>query len=96
MNQLIDWDRLARYIARESSPGERAEVERWASSDPSRRAVLDEVRARWGMAGADGAWAGAAEAIDVSAAWGRLLARLRDPSAGAASDDVVLPNEQAA
>jgi ferric-dicitrate binding protein FerR (iron transport regulator) len=83
MTQIVDWDRLARYVARESSPAERAEVERWLAQDPSRQALLDQVQRRWAAASipAD---------VDVDRAWARVDARIKDPSRQAISDDVVL------
>ncbi len=86
MSQIIDWERLARYVARESSPTERAEVERWLALDPSRQAVLNDVERRWAAAAlpAD---------VDVDRAWARVAMRLKDPSRQSISEDVLLGDE---
>lgn len=38
---------LARYLSEESSSTEKAEIERWISSDPGNRALIDGLRAIW-------------------------------------------------
>jgi ferric-dicitrate binding protein FerR (iron transport regulator) len=66
----IDWTRLARYFAGESSPEETGEIRRWIEADPERRRVIAELRAAWEAAATpDTAW-------DTPAAWRRLAARL--------------------
>jgi len=85
MSQIIDWDRLARYVARESSAAERAEVERWLAEDPTRQALLRELELRWSVA-ADPA------PVDVDRAWARVSSRLNDRTHNV-SEDVVLGDE---
>jgi transmembrane sensor len=69
MTDHVDWDRLARYVSGEATPGERAEVERWAADDPGAQARLESIAHRW---------AAAAHPVtpDVDAAWARLSARI--------------------
>jgi ferric-dicitrate binding protein FerR (iron transport regulator) len=70
MTDDIDWSRLARYLAGEASPGERAELEQWLAADPRRRGLLDDARRRWEAAGADRA------SFNVDAAWATLSRRM--------------------
>jgi transmembrane sensor len=88
MSQIIDWDRLARYVARESSAGERAEVERWLAEDPTRQALLRELERRWSAAAIH-------PPVDVDRAWARVSSRLND-RAPTISEDVVLGDENGA
>lgn len=85
MAQIVDWDRLARYVARDGSAAERAEIERWLAEDPTRQALLRDVERRWSAAAMHAA-------VDVDGAWGRVRARLNDRS-HAISEDVVLGDE---
>lgn len=85
MSQIIDWDRLARYVARESSAAERSEVERWLADDPTRQALLRDVERRWSAAAIQ-------QPVDVDGAWARVSARLNDRS-HRISEDVVLGDE---
>lgn len=82
MSQIIDWERLARYVAGESSPAERGDVERWLAADPSRQALLKDVERRWAAAAlpAD---------VDVDRAWGRVAGRIKELSRQASSDDML-------
>lgn len=86
MSQIIDWERLARYVARESSPTERVEVERWLAADPSRQALLKDVERRWVAAAVP-------VSVDVDGAWTRVAERIKDPTRQAISEDVVLGDE---
>jgi transmembrane sensor len=69
----IDWDRLGRYLARESSATEAAEVEAWLAADPARRDMLESLRSAWETAGrppapmtnVDGAWVRMSRAVDA-------------------------------
>ena len=63
MDDDMNWERLARYVAGECSPDEAVEVERWIGRDASRRAAATDMRTIWtnaevGPAGwdAEGAW----------------------------------------
>jgi len=85
MSQIIDWDRLARYVARESSAAERVEVERWLAEDPTRQALLRELEVRWSVAANP-------TSVDVDSAWARVSSRLKDRS-HTISEDVVLGDE---
>jgi ferric-dicitrate binding protein FerR (iron transport regulator) len=71
MTDHFDWDRLARYVSGESGATERADIERWAASNDSNRAMLESLRRRWDAAGDGASW-------NVDAAWSRLAPRLRD------------------
>jgi transmembrane sensor len=82
MPEIIDWDRLARYVAHESSPAERAELERWLAADPSRQALLAQVERRWVAAQSP-------VDVNIDAAWSRVSSRLKDATP-VVSDDVVL------
>jgi transmembrane sensor len=76
MTDDTDWPRLARYLAGEMSPGERAELERWLAADPRHRALLDDARRRWDAAGAD------RPTFNVDSAWANVSGRMDDaPSA---------------
>ncbi len=85
MSQIIDWDRLARYVARESTAAERTEVERWLAEDPTRQALLRELELRWSAAAIHAP-------VDVDRAWSRVSSRLNDRS-HTISEDVVLGDE---
>jgi len=65
----FDWDRLARYVSGESGAAERAEIERWATTSDSNRAMLESVKRRWNVAAEGTAW-------NVDAAWARLAPQL--------------------
>ena len=87
MTQIIDWDRLARYVTDESSPAERAAVDRWLAEDPARQALLSEVQRRWAVAALPAT-------VDIDRAWSTVAARIKDPSRHAVSEDVVLGDEE--
>jgi transmembrane sensor len=86
MTQITDWDRLARYVTDESSPAERAAVDRWLAEDPARQALLGEVQRRWAVAALPAT-------VDIDRAWSTVAARIKDPSRHAVSEDVVLGDE---
>jgi len=87
MTQIIDWDRLARYVTDESSPAERAAVDRWLAEDPARQALLSEVQRRWAVAALPAT-------VDIDRAWSAVAARIKDPSRKRVSEDVVLGDEE--
>jgi ferric-dicitrate binding protein FerR (iron transport regulator) len=71
-HQDHDWERLARYLAGESSKAERAEVDAWLAADSTRRELLARLKPGWELAGR-----GADEpATDVDAAWSRMSASI--------------------
>ena len=70
MTDDTNWPRLARYLAGEASPDERAELERWLAADPRHRALLDDARRRWDAAGAD------RPSFNVDSAWESLSRRM--------------------
>jgi transmembrane sensor len=67
----IDWDRLARYVAGESSATEASDVERWASADPRNAEELERARAAWAAAAGRPGPAG-----EVDTAWARMSQRM--------------------
>lgn len=71
MTDHFDWDRLARYVSGESGATERADIERWAASSDTNRAMLESVKRRWNVASEKATW-------NVDAAWSRLAPRLKD------------------
>jgi transmembrane sensor len=82
MSERLDWNLLARYVSGEATSAERAEVERWASGNDERQALLASLGRRWNAA----AFAGER---DIDGAWARLSAKL--PAAdthGAGDPDV--------
>jgi ferric-dicitrate binding protein FerR (iron transport regulator) len=89
MAEIIDWERIARYVSGESSAGERAEVERWLAADPSRKAILEKVERRWAAASSP-------FEVNVDLAWSRVAARLKDPARQQISPDVVIGDENGA
>jgi len=68
MTDSISSDLLARYLAGEATPAERAAVERWAGQNPQNAAELRRLAALWEPRPASG-W-------DVDRAWGRVAERL--------------------
>lgn len=40
----IDWARLDRYVTRQGTPEELAELERWVNADPELRALAEAMR----------------------------------------------------
>lgn len=64
-------ERLARYLAGESTPEEREAVRRWAASDPRHQRELDTLQAQLDRL----AFPSHAD-IDVDAAWNRISRRL--------------------
>lgn len=51
-HEAVPWTLLAKYLAGECDPRERAEVAAWLADDPSNAQLLDEMRAAWAAAGA--------------------------------------------
>lgn len=68
MTDNMDSNQLARYLAGEAPPEERAAVEAWVSANPNHRAELERLRAAW-KGPAQGAW-------DLDRAWARVAKRL--------------------
>lgn len=66
-----DYARIARYLAEELSPVDRAETERWLSEDQDRRSAVESMRAGWAAARSPRVW-------NVDQGWSRLSARLAD------------------
>ena len=77
-----DWERLARFVSGESSPAERAEVERWAAGNADRKAILASVERRW-------AAAASRHGHSVDAAWTHLAAKLSNSFVALDDDDIV-------
>ncbi len=72
-----DWTLLARFLAGECTPAERAALQRWLGEDPSRRGELAALRDAWERA------ATLPPPSRVDAMWNRLAARMH-PATGAA------------
>jgi ferric-dicitrate binding protein FerR (iron transport regulator) len=70
MTDHFDWDRLARYVSGESGASERADIERWAASSETNRAMLESLKRRWNVASDGVQW-------NVDAAWARLAPQLK-------------------
>jgi ferric-dicitrate binding protein FerR (iron transport regulator) len=81
MTDHFDWDRLARYVSGESGATERADIERWAASSETNRAMLESLKRRWNVASDGVAW-------NVDAAWARLAPQLRNVKADPAVVDI--------
>lgn len=71
MSEHIDWERLARYVAHESTAAEVAEVDRSAVDDTVRRRLLDSVARRWRLSGST-------SSFDVDRAWSQLSSRIAE------------------
>ncbi|HEU4643133.1 MAG TPA: FecR domain-containing protein [Gemmatimonadaceae bacterium] len=74
-DEQIDWSRLARWLAGESSAAEAAEVRRWLDEDPARAAHVRALGDVWEQA------ALIPTPDDVSAAWSRTASMLGLPAA---------------
>lgn len=81
MTDHFDWDRLARYVSGESGAAERADIERWAASSATNRAMLESLERRWNVAGEGATW-------NVDAAWARLAPQLKGVKAEPAVVDI--------
>ncbi len=47
MMQEINWNRITKYLASETTPDENREIEAWIAEDPSRKQEIDELRKMW-------------------------------------------------
>ena len=70
MSDEVNWTLLDRYFAGECSPSEREDVERSASADPARRAMLASARLIWEKSST------VSDGFDVDSAWRNVHARL--------------------
>lgn len=68
----MDSERLARYLAGEASPLERAEVEAWVEASPAHAAEIRALEVAWQGRVAPGYW-------DVERAWARVAGQLDQP-----------------
>jgi transmembrane sensor len=66
----IDWARLGRYVAGESTPSEVADVDAWLAADPGRRELMATLAIAWKTAGGARGHQGA----DVEQAWRKMSA----------------------
>lgn len=83
MTESISSELLARYLAGEAEPWERAAVEAWASADPANAQELDRLRTLWSVpSGSE--W-------DVDRAWDRVAERLDRPALLPSRRRAVLP-----
>lgn len=73
MDEKMDWAEAARYLAGESSEGERAHFEAWIAANPARAELIESLRPLMGRQNAPAA------AVDVESAWQKLDARTREP-----------------
>jgi transmembrane sensor len=82
MIENADWERLARYLAGECTPSDRAEIERWIAASPERRELVASMERPWASASR------ARERVDVDGAWARLRQELPNAARRAPSDSV--------
>jgi transmembrane sensor len=68
----IDWARLGRYLAGESTPREVAEVDAWLAADPRRRELMATLTTAWKTAGESRGH----QPADVERAWSKMSASL--------------------
>ena len=68
----IDWAKLGRYLAGESTPSEVAEVDAWLAADPGHREVMATLATAWKTAGESRGHRPA----DVEHAWRKMSASL--------------------
>lgn len=64
--------RLGRYVAGESTPAERAEIDAWVAADPARRELLDSLATAWETSGR----AARHQTSNVNAAWSKMSASI--------------------
>ena len=70
MSDEVNWTLLDRYFAGECSPSEREDVERSASADAARRAMLASARVIWEKSST------VSDGFDVDSAWRSVHARM--------------------
>lgn len=68
-----DFERVARLLSGEASPGERAALEQWVSEDPARVALYENLSRDWVVAASQ-------PQVNVEAGWARLKDRIRSDS----------------
>ena len=73
-DEPIDWDLLAKHLFGECSEEEKARLRMWLEGDPSRRALLGELRQVWETTGRPPA------AWEVDALWARVQDHVRQTS----------------
>jgi ferric-dicitrate binding protein FerR (iron transport regulator) len=73
MSDEVNWTLLDRYFAGECSPSEREDVERSASADSARRAMLASAQVIWEKSST------VSDGFDVDSAWRSVHARLGAP-----------------
>ncbi len=64
----IDWARLGRYLAGESTPREAADVDAWLAADPRRHELMSTLTTAWKTAGESRGHQGA----DIERAWNKM------------------------
>lgn len=74
-DEAVDWERIARFLAGESPPGEVDEVRAWLAEDPARQALLSRLDGMMDLAAAPPA------GLDVEAALQRVHARMDEAEA---------------
>lgn len=74
----IEWPRLARYLAGESTPVEAAEVRAWLEDEPTRAAEAAALREVWETTGQWARGVAEREAFDAVPAWRSVVARKRE------------------
>jgi transmembrane sensor len=74
-----DWQRLARYYAGETSPGESAEIEGWLAADAARMRSAESMREAWDLSSA----LRPAHGGDAQRAWRRVAAGMHAGTAPA-------------
>lgn len=78
VDDMNDWNRLARYLAGEGTEADAAEVRRWIATDPRREIELEALRRAWARAGE------LPPRPKIEAMWRRLSASLELPAADGA------------
>jgi len=94
MDPQIPWPKLAKYMSGECSPDEKREVEEWIGDDPSRKALVKQLRRIWDAAGAPPT-DNSEDWLDVEAEWEELRDEMGASSPPSPSSADSAPDEQA-
>ena len=78
--ELLDWQRLARYLAGRSTAEERREVAAWIGERPAHRRFMDAMQRVWDAAEQEPARAGGEAPVQED--WERLLRKMQEGEPG--------------